>query len=117
MEILFWLDMTGTEKCFTKSHNGTWLLWLLVSLKALYKLRKEMRGHFRENIKLTTKLFVTLIFPILLYGSETWGIDCNGKMNKDPAELVQDKFLKWLRVLIIYNKYCNNNACRVETRI
>ena len=50
-----------------------------------------MGGHFRENIKLTTKLFVTLIFPILLYGSEIWGIDCNEKMNKDPAELMQNK--------------------------
>ena len=59
---------------------------------------KEMGGHFRGNIKLTTKLFVTLIFPILRYGSEIWGIDCNGKMNRDPAELVQNKFLKWLRV-------------------
>ena len=60
-------QMTGIEKC---------------SLKALSKLRKEMGGHFRGNIKLTTKLFVTLIFSILLYGSEIWGIDCNGKMNK-----------------------------------
>ena len=57
-----------------------------------------MGGHFRENIKFTTKLFVTLVFPILLYGSEIWGINCNGKMDKDPAELVQSKFLKWLWV-------------------
>ena len=40
-------QMTGIEKC---------------SLNALNKLRKEMGGHFRGNIKLTTKLFVTLIF-------------------------------------------------------
>ena len=83
-----------------------------VALKALYKLRKEMGNHFRENIKLTMKLFDALISPILFYASEVWGIDCNGQLEKDPAELVQNKFLKWL---LGVNKYCNNNACRAET--
>ena len=41
-----------------------------------------------------------------------WGIDCNGKLDNDPAELVQNKFLKWL---LGVNKYCNNNASRAET--
>ena len=50
-----------------------------VALKALYKLRKEMGNHFRENIKLTMKLFDALISPILFYASEVWGIDCNEK--------------------------------------
>ena len=67
-----------------------------VALKALYKLRKEMGNHFRENIKLTMKLFEALISRILFYASEVWGIDCTGKLEKDPAELVQNKFLKWL---------------------
>ena len=40
------------------------------------------------------------------------GIDCNGKLEKDPAELVQNKFIKWL---LGVNKYCNNNASRAET--
>ena len=31
-----------------------------VALKALYKLRKEMGDHFRENIKLMMKLFDAL---------------------------------------------------------
>ena len=83
-----------------------------VALKALYKLRKEMGNHFRENIKLTMKLFDALISPLLFYASEVWGIDCNGQLEKDPAELVQNKFLKWL---LGVNKYCNNNACRAET--
>ena len=83
-----------------------------VALKALYKLRKEMGDNFRENIKLTMKLFDALISPILFYASEVWGVDCNRKLEKDPAELVQNKFLKWL---LGVNKYCNNNACRAET--
>ena len=28
--------------------------------------------------------------------SEVWGIDCNGKLERDQAELVQNKFQKWL---------------------
>ena len=76
-----------------------------VALEALYELRKEMGNHFGENIKLTMKLFVALISPILFYASEVWGIDCNGQLEKDPAELVQNKFLKWL---LGVNKYCHN---------
>ena len=47
-----------------------------------------------------------------LFGGRLRGIDCNGKLDKDPAELVQNKFLKWL---LGVNKYCNNNASRAET--
>ena len=83
-----------------------------VALNALYKLRKEMGNHFRENIKLTMKLFDALISLILFHTGKVWGIDCNGQLNKDPAELVQNKFLKWL---LGVNKYCNNNAYRAET--
>ena len=41
-----------------------------VTLTVLYKLRKEMGNHFRENIELTMKLFDALISPILFYASE-----------------------------------------------
>ena len=71
-----------------------------------------MGDNFRENIMLTIKLFDALISRILLYGSEFWGVDCNDQIEKDPAELVQIKFLKWL---LSGNKYCSNNACRAET--
>ena len=57
-----------------------------VALKALFKLRKEMGDHLRENKKLTMKLFDALISPILFYASEVWGIDCNGQLEKDPAD-------------------------------
>ena len=56
-----------------------------VALKALYRLRKEMGNHFRENIKLTMMSFDALISPMLFYTSEMWGIDCNGRLEKDPA--------------------------------
>ena len=47
-----------------------------------------------------------------MYGSEIWGIDCNGKLDTDAEEIVQNKFLKWL---LGVNKYCSNNACGAET--
>ena len=55
-----------------------------------------MGDNFRQNIMLTSNIFDALISPILLYGSEIWGVDCYGQIEKDPAELVQIKFLKWL---------------------
>ena len=57
------------------------------------------------------KLFDALKSAILFYASEVWEIDFNGQLEKDPAELLQSKFLKWLLGV----KYCNNNACRAET--
>ena len=83
-----------------------------VALKALNKLRKEMGNHFREHIKLTMKLFDAVISSILFYASEVLGINCNGQLEKDPAEVVQNKFLKWL---LRGNKCCNNKASRAET--
>ena len=65
------------------------------------------------NIKLTIKLFDALTYPILVCGSEIWGIDCNGKLETDSEELVQNKFLKWL--LGVNKSDCNNNACKAET--
>ena len=50
-----------------------------------------MGDNFRENIMLTIKLFDAFMAPILLYGSEIWGVDCNDQIEKDPAELVQKK--------------------------
>ena len=80
-----------------------------VGLKAPYKLRKEMGDNFRENIMLTIKRFDALISPILLYGSEIWGVDCNGQIEKEK-EKVQIKFLKWL---LGVNKYCKYTTMHV----
>ena len=58
------------------------------------------------------KLLDALMSPILFYASECMGIDCNGQLEKDPAKLVQNKFLK---CALGFHKYCNNNACGAET--
>ena len=44
-----------------------------------------MGNHFKEKIKLTMKSFDGLISPVLFYA----GDNCNGQLEKDPAELVQ----------------------------
>ena len=73
-----------------------------------------MGDHFRENIKLTIKLIDTLMSPILLYGNEMRGIDhnCNGKIDRDLSELVQNKLSKWV---LSVKRYCIDNACRALT--
>ena len=114
-----WPKIRSTMCAYVGRSGGLYRMWewkeeqmKKASLKALFKLRKEMGNHFTENIKLTIKLFDALISPILMYGSEIWGIDCNGKLDTDPEELVLNKFLKWL---LGVNKYCKNNAFRAET--
>ena len=63
--------------------------------KALHEVRKEMGGHLRDNVNLKIKLFDTLnISPILLYGKEIWGSDCNGKIDKDPRRASGEQIFK-----------------------
>ena len=80
-------------------------------MKALFKLRKDLGNHFRTDISLTIHLFNALIKPILLYGSEVWGVDIKDNLNNDPAEMVHTKFCK---MLLGVNKRASNNACRSE---
>ena len=51
--------------------------------------------------------------PYFSYGSEIWDVDCNDQIEKDPAELVQIKLLKWL---LGVNKHCSNNARLSQSR-
>ena len=70
-----------------------------------------MGDHFRDDVQLTMNIFDTVISPILTYGSEVWGVDHDGKLENDPIEFVQTKFIRWL---LGVNKFCSSNACRSE---
>ena len=55
--------------------------------------------HFRDDLQLTMKIFVTVIAPMLTYGSEVWGgggggADHDGKLGKDPIALRTDEVTK-----------------------
>ena len=52
------------------------------------------------------KIFDTVIAPILTYGSEVCGVDHDGKLEKDPIEIVQTKFIRWL---LGVNKFCSSD--------
>ena len=70
-----------------------------------------MGDHFRDDVQLTMKIFDTVISPILTYGSDVWGVDHDGKLENDPIEFVQTKFIRWL---LGVNEFCSSNACRSE---
>ena len=70
-----------------------------------------MGDHFRDDVQLTMKIFDTVITAILAHGSEIWGIDHDGKLENDPIEFVQTKFI---RCLLRVNKFRSSNACRSE---
>ena len=50
-----------------------------------------MGDHFRENINSNNNAFIS---PILLYGSEIWGIDCNGKIEQGSGRISAEKIRK-----------------------
>ena len=79
--------------------------------KALFKFREYALNN---NIRLASKLFNTLIVPILTYASEVWGPYLLHNMNdhnfmilcdKAPMEVVHIKFCRYL--LGVHRKSCN----------
>ena len=52
-------------------------------------------SYFRIVIENILTIFL-VISPILTYGSEVWGVDHEGKLENDPIEFVQTKFIRWL---------------------
>ena len=62
-----------------------------------------MGDHFRDDVQLTMKIFETVTTTILTYGGEVWGVDHDGKLENDPIEFVQTKFIRWL---LGVNKFC-----------
>ena len=48
-----------------------------------------MGASFKSNVQISLKLFETLIKPILLYGSEVWGVDKYLPETQNPIEQQQ----------------------------
>ena len=82
-----------------------------MALKALFQLKAKMGAFFRTSPRITIKLFDSLVKPILLYGSEVWGIDNKLTDINEPIESVHTKFCK---LLLGTSKLSVNNACRAE---
>ena len=55
------------------------------AINAPYELRKEMGDRYRENIKLTIKLFDTACIP----ESEIWGIDCKESRKTGAQQILK----------------------------
>ena len=66
-----------------------------------------MGDHFRDDVQLTMKIFETVTTTILTYGGEVWGVDHDGKLENDPIEFVQTKFIRWL---LGVNKFSYNQG-------
>ena len=79
-----------------------------IALKALFKLKKEMGCFFRSKVKVTLQLFDSLVKPILLYGSEIWGIENDEPDSRNPIEAVHITFCK---PLLGTSRSSTNNAC------
>ena len=78
--------------------------------KALFKVKKSLGLH--HSCQLLEKLFDTMIIPILLYGSEVWGIDL---VIKNSGSASYEKFhVKFLKQILGVHCKTSNNACYSE---
>ena len=76
--------------------------------KAWFKIKKSI--GLDNPCNLLEKLFNSLVEPILLYGSEIWGVQTNPK-DSDITERFHLKFIK--EILGVHSK-ASNAACRGE---
>jgi hypothetical protein len=77
--------------------------------KVWFKIKKTIT--LNNPCNLLEKLFDSLVVPIILYGSEVWGVD-NKFRDSDPFEHLQLKFIK--EILGVLCK-TTNVACLAET--
>jgi hypothetical protein len=68
-------SITGT---FTEANN---VLYIKKGLKAFFKIRKYFEHH-KTKIKTILHVFDHTVKPVLLYGSEVWGIFAVDKLQK-----------------------------------
>ena len=77
------------------------------AMRGYRKLKFDLGYYFLEKPLLTTKLFESLIKPIIMYCSDFWGCLKLRKKN-NPLELVQNKFCK--DILGVHKNTANTGA-------
>lgn len=83
-------------------------------LKAMFSLRKKVSNFSQFPLELSSKLFDSLLRPIITYGSEVWIADYSINLkNIDllPPEKLHHKFCK---AVLGINRYSSNLASRCE---
>ncbi len=80
--------------------------------KAFFKIKKTI--GLNNPCRLLEKLFDSLVSPILLYGSEVWGIDSSFK-DSEPYENLHLKFMK--EILGVHCKASNDGCCAELNRL
>ena len=106
---------TITHYCYlgiVMKYNGNFNLAIQTLMekarKAYFKIKKTI--GLNNPCRLLEKLFDSLVTPILLYGSEVWGVNTTFK-DSDPFEKLHIKFIK--EILGVHCK-ASNNGCRAE---
>ena len=97
-----------------KGHFLGVLMYMYSNNKSAVKIENKITQTFlcHNGVEQRFMLSPTLFNIYLSDLPEMLNIACNCKLDTDPEELVQKKFLK---LLLGVNKYCNTNACRAET--
>jgi hypothetical protein len=83
------------------------------AFRALCKIRKKIDLH-KLSPKVATKIFGTIISPILLYNSEVWGAYEKNDFNKWDNTEIEKTHLRFCKLFLGVNKKANNIACRGE---
>jgi hypothetical protein len=83
------------------------------ALHALNKIRKNLDFH-KLSPKTATKIFESIITPILLYNSEVWGAYEKNDINKWDNSDTEKVHLRFCKLYLGDNRKASNIACRSE---
>jgi hypothetical protein len=82
-------------------------------LHALHKIRRKIDFHKLAR-KTATKIFDSIISPILLYNSEVWGAYEKNDLNKWDNSETEKVHLRFCKLYLGVNRKASNMACRSE---
>ena len=83
------------------------------ALHAFSSIRKHTPLH-RLNPNTASKIFDTMIFPILSYNSEVWGMYTKQDFKKWDNSAIEKIHLKFCKRYLEVNNKASNLACRAE---
>ena len=70
--------------------------------RALHKILTNIKILYNTNLNVYSKLFGSLVEPILLYGSEVWGLSFISNRHLEMSNCIEDF---WKMMVLKYNNY------------
>ena len=82
--------------------------------RSIFATRRRFLNLSKLPIDVVNKVFDSLFLPILMYGSEVWGVYDKNDFNTRGKDVIERTQVYFCKLFLGVNKQCPNVACRNE---